>query len=319
MLKQGVFMEKELEQIENLKNSKNITKRVVSEALEEKLFTINEVLDHGFIRVVDYMGTDASIVQAARVSYGAGTKQTTDDKALINYLMRNDHTSPFEMCEIKLHVKLPIFVARQWIRHRTASVNEYSARYSILKNEFYLPKEENICEQSTFNKQGRGDSIDSNFAGRVIDMLKAESMQAYHNYQNMLNIDDENNVIDQNRPKIAREIARINLPLSMYTEWYWKIDLHNLLHFLRLRMNPHAQYEIREYANVIAEIVKSWVPFTYEAFMKYKINNMTLTNSSVNILKKIIKGEDVKFEDYDLSKGEWNELMKKFEINEKLI
>lgn len=308
-----------LEQIEKSKSNKHITKRAVSEEIEAILFDMHNVLDHGFVRVIDYMGNDSAIVQAARVSYGEGTKQISNDKGLINYLMRNRHTSPFEMCEIKLHVKLPIFVARQWIRHRTANVNEYSARYSILKGEFYIPTNETICEQSSDNKQGRGDQVNESFASRVIEMLRNDAMTAYHNYQNMLNIDDDNEIIDNNRPCVAREIARINLPLSTYTEFYWKIDLHNLLHFLKLRTDPHAQYEIREYAKVILDIVKKWVPYTYEAFMNYQINSINLRKECTDIIKKLLHNEEVNFEDSGLSKGEWNSLMDQFEIINKKI
>lgn len=308
-----------LDQIEKSKSNKHITKRAVSDEVEAILFDMHKVLDHGFIRVIDYMGNDAAIVQAARVSYGEGTKQISNDKGLINYLMRNGHTSPFEMCEIKLHVKLPIFVARQWIRHRTANVNEYSARYSILRGEFYIPTTETICEQSSDNKQGRGEKVDEQFALRVTEMIRNDAITAYHNYQNMLNINDDNEIIDNNRPCVAREIARINLPLSTYTEFYWKIDLHNLLHFLKLRTDPHAQYEIREYAKVMLEIVKKWVPYTYEAFVNYTLNSIKLRKESTEVIKKLLHNEDIKFEESGLSKGEWNSLMDQFEITNKKI
>ena len=311
--------QQQLDQIEEAKKISNTTKRAISEPLEQMLFEPINVLDHGFIRVIDYMGNDSSIVQAARVSYGAGTKQVNDDQSLINYLMRNDHTSPFEMCEIKLHVKLPIFVARQWIRHRTASVNEYSSRYSILKNEFYLPKLENICEQSQNNKQGRGNAIQEEFASRILEILKSDSIRAFNNYQLMLNVDIDNNPIDVSRPGVARELARIELPLNTYTEWYWKIDLHNLLHFLKLRSSDHAQFEIREYANVLLDILQKWVPATYNAFMKYKINSKTMSNTAVEVIRKLLKNEPVTFTESGLSKGEWNTLMTDLDLKEKLV
>lgn len=311
--------QQQLDQIEASKKVSNITKRAISEHLEQILFEPINVLDHGFIRVVDYMGNDSSIVQAARVSYGAGTKQVNDDQSLINYLMRNDHTSPFEMCEIKLHVKLPIFVARQWIRHRTANVNEYSSRYSILKNEFYLPKLENICEQSQNNKQGRGETIPEEFASRILEILRSDSIRAFNNYQLMLNVDVDNNPIDVSRPGVARELARIELPLNTYTEWYWKIDLHNLLHFLKLRSSDHAQFEIREYAKVLLDILQKWVPATYNAFMKYKINSKAVSNDAFQVIQKLLKNEPVTFNDSNLSKGEWNALMTDLDLKEKLI
>jgi len=311
--------QQQLDQIEEAKKTANITKRAVSPELEEVLFDPMPVLDHGFIRVVDYMGNDSAIVQAARVSYGAGTKQVNDDQSLINYLMRNDHTSPFEMCEIKLHVKLPIFVARQWIRHRTASVNEYSARYSILKNEFYLPKVENICEQSKNNKQGSGDAIEPEFAQRILDMLRTDSIRAFNNYQLMLNVDADNNPIDVSRPGVARELARIDLPLNSYTEWYWKIDLHNFLHFLRLRASSHAQFEIRQYAEVLLDILKKWVPATYNAFMRYKISSKTMSSAALKVIQKLVQGEKIEFQNSDLSKGEWNTLMKDLGLEDRLI
>ena len=233
------------------------TKRITCEALEEILYSHLPVLDKGFIRVIDYMGDDSAIVQAARVSYGKGTKQVSQDKALINYLVKHWHSSPLEMCEIKLHVKLPIFVARQWIRHRTANVNEYSARYSILDKEFYLPSPDVLSEQSATNNQGRAEtSIHPDDATRIISMLKEDALQCYDTYSTLLEDD-----------RVARELARMNLPVNFYTQWYRKTDLHNLLHFLMLRADSHAQYEIREYANVLLNVVKRWVPFTHEAFM----------------------------------------------------
>ena len=210
------------------------TRRPTAPGLEARLAEPIPVLDHGFIRVVDYMGDDAAIVQAARVSYGAGTKTARDDAGLIRYLMRHWHSTPFEMCEIKLHVKLPVFVARQWIRHRTANVNEYSARYSILDREFYIPAPEHLAAQSRVNNQGRGETLEGAEAARVLDMLRADADTAYDHYQAMLSQDGQQG--------LARELARMNLPANVYTQWYWKVDLHNLFHFLRLRADPHAQY-----------------------------------------------------------------------------
>lgn len=236
------------------------------------------LLDHGFVRVVDYMGDDAAIVQAARTSYGTGTKATQEDAGLIRYLMRHWHTTPFEMCEIKLHVKLPLFVARQWIRHRTASVNEYSARYSILDREFYIPEVSQIAKQSTSNKQGRGEGVDDLRAEEVRAILTFESNQAYDVYLNLL--DDE-----EDGYGLARELARMNLPTNIYTQWYWKVNLHNLFHFLRLRADPHAQYEIRVYANMICELVKQWVPEAYRAFEDYRLNAVNMSRMEMNELR----------------------------------
>ena len=250
--------EEQIEDIKNLRNNKKETGRAISEGMEENLFLIHKVLDHGFIRVIDYMGNDTSIVQAARVSYGEGTKKSRDDRSLIFYLMRHWHSTPFEMCEVKFHIKLPVFVARQWIRHRTANVNEYSARYSILDNEFYIPKFENLASQSNSNNQGRGEILKGSEADKVIQILKDDSLRNYQNYQEMLSQD--------NKKGLARELARMNLPTNIYTQWYWKIDLHNLFNFIRLRNDNHAQYEIRVYAEKIAKLVKSWVPVAFEAF-----------------------------------------------------
>src|SRR5690625_376821 len=220
------------------------------------------VLDHGFVRVVDYMGDDAAIVQAARVSYGEGTKTVRTDEGLIRYLMRNYHSTPFEMCEVKLHVKLPVFVARQWIRHRTANVNEISARYSVLDNEFYIP--DTIQAQSVTNKQGRGADIPG---GKVREMLSGDL--AYSKYDEMLKLG------------VSREIARMKLPSNVYTQWYWKTDLHNLFNFLYLRADDKAQLEIREYAYVISDIVSEWVPTAYKAFYDYKINTVRISKDKI--------------------------------------
>ena len=291
------------------KNNKEFsTKRATVKELEQVLFKPIKVLDHGFIRVIDYMGDDDAIVQAARVSYGKGTKTLNQDKGLINYLMRHNHTTPFEMCEIKLHIKLPIFIARQWIRHRTANVNEYSARYSILDKEFYLPNSENIALQSTTNKQGRNQVLEPHEAQRVLDILKENALRCYDNYMDLLNMKEETGEIDDpNKSGIARELARMNLSLNYYTQWYWKIDLSNLLHFLKLRSDIHSQYEIREYANLILDIVAKWVPYTYESFINYKKDAVTLSKRAVTILKDMLQGKEVTEENSGLSKREWNE------------
>ncbi|MDX2050417.1 MAG: FAD-dependent thymidylate synthase [Rickettsiaceae bacterium] len=291
-------------------DSTEITKRIVSKELEDILYKPIKVLDHGFIRVIDYMGTDSSIVQAARVSYGKGTKKTNQDKGLINYLMRHRHTTPFEMCEIKLHVKLPIFIARQWVRHRSASINEYSARYSVMGSDFYLPRETDLAPQSKVNKQGRESaSIPTKDAERVLAILREDAERCYSHYVTLMNEDEHGNVIDPSCTGITRELARMNLTLNHYTEWYWKIDLHNLLHFLSLRADSHAQFEIREYAYKILEIVQKWVPYTYEAFLEYRKEGALFSRTGLSIIKKMIKGEKVTSESSGLSAREWQELM----------
>jgi len=277
------------------------TRRAVSPGMEEHLYTAYPVLDHGFVRVIDYMGDDAAICQAARVSYGKGTKSVQNDEGLIRYLMRHWHSTPFEMCEIKLHVKLPVFVARQWIRHRTANVNEYSARYSILDREFYIPAPEHIAAQSTINNQGRGETLTGDEAARVLEILKADSARAYDNYEAMIS--------DDGQQGLARELARMNLPANIYTQWYWKVDLHNLLHFLRLRADSHAQYEIRVYADEICKIVADWVPYAYAAFEDYRMGGATLSKTSLDVMRRMIKGEEVTKENSGMSKGEWREFM----------
>jgi len=277
------------------------TLRAVSDGMEAHLYTAYPVLDHGFVRVIDYMGDDAAICQAARVSYGKGTKSVQNDEGLIRYLMRHWHSTPFEMCEIKLHVKLPVFVARQWIRHRTANVNEYSARYSILDREFYIPAPEHIAAQSVVNNQGRGETLTGDEAARVLEILKADSARAYDNYESMISQDGQQG--------LARELARMNLPANIYTQWYWKVDLHNLLHFLRLRADAHAQYEIRVYADEICKIVADWVPFAYAAFEDYRMGGATLSKTALDVMRRMIKGEEVTQENSGMSKGEWREFM----------
>ncbi len=305
----------QLEEIEALRSEISETARVTAPELEAVLYKPIEVLDHGFIRVIDYMGDDSSIVQSARVSYGKGTKKISNDKGLIKYLMRHRHSTPFEMCEIKFHIKLPIFIARQWIRHRTANVNEYSARYSILDKEFYIPSAENLAAQSAINNQGRGDALTDDEASNVIQILKKDAEQTYSNYETLLNESSEGNIIDESKSGIARELARMNLTLNTYTQWYWKIDLNNLLHFLALRADDHAQYEIRVYADAMLDIVKKWVPLTYEAFEDYRIGGTELSAKEVNLMRKLLKGEKVSFEEEGLSKREWSELQRKFEIS----
>ena len=265
--------------------------RASSPFLDGILGLPHKVLDHGFVRVIDYMGDDAAVVQAARVSYGAGTKTVSDDRGLIRYLMRKQHTSPLEMGEIKLHVKLPIFVARQWIRHRTANVNELSARYSILASEFYIPELERIAGQSLTNKQGSGGVLDKVNADIVRQGLILNSEDACQLYDLLLNDDGEGNKQDDSRPQVARETARLALTLNTYTEWYWKIDLHNLLHFLRLRKDGHAQSEIRDYADVIFEMVKGWVPLCAEAFEDYRLNAVILSKQERDAVALLLQGK----------------------------
>lgn len=298
------------EEIKRLKLESKKTYRATVDAIEDILYQPIKVLDSGFIRVIDYMGDDAAIVQAARVSYGKGTKQVNQDRGLIRYLMRHWHTTPFEMCEIKLHVKLPIFIARQWIRHRTANVNEYSARYSILDKEFYIPAPENLASQSDSNRQGRGGVLEGDEAARVLEILKNDSERSYENYLEMLNLHEETGEPkDVEKKGLTRELARMNLNLNYYTQWYWKIDLHNLMHFLRLRADNHAQFEIRAYADAILEVVKKWVPQTYEAFMDYRMDAVQLSAQMKAIVTRMIKGEAVTQENSGLTMREWDELM----------
>ena len=285
--------------IDVLRSEQNHTFRAVSLGMENHLYKVYPVLDHGFVRVVDYMGDDAAICQAARVSYGRGTKSVQNDEGLIRYLMRHWHSTPFEMCEIKLHVKLPVFVARQWIRHRTANVNEYSARYSILDREFYIPEPEALAAQSVINNQGRGEVLTGEEAEKVLRLLKNDSSQAYDHYEQMISQEDQKG--------LARELARMNLPANIYTQWYWKVDLHNLLHFLRLRADSHAQFEIRVYADEICKLVSDWVPFAYAAFEDYRLGGATLSSKALDCIKRMIKGEQVTKETSGMSAGEWRE------------
>ena len=309
----------QLDEITNQQSQSNQTKRVTSPELEKILYEAIPALDHGFVRVIDYMGDDSSIVQSARVSYGKGTKQVSTDKGLIKYLMRHWHSTPFEMCEIKYHVKLPIFIARQWIRHRTANVNEYSARYSILDKEFYLPAQEHLAAQSKSNRQGRGEVLEGEQAKKVLDLLKNDAERTYENYEMMLNERYDGSIINENGVGLARELARMNLTLNTYTQWYWKTDLLNLMNFLRLRADHHAQYEIRTYADAMLDTLKRWVPITYDAFMDYRVGGTEVSDKGKKVIQKLIKGDKVSMEESGLSKREWNELMEAFNLKDKLI
>jgi thymidylate synthase (FAD) len=293
------------------REARHETRRPTAPALEEVLYQVLPVLDHGFVRVVDYMGDDAAIVQAARVSYGRGTKRVNEDRGLIRYLMRHHHTTPFEMCELKLHCKLPIFVARQWIRHRTANVNEYSGRYSILDREFYLPPADALCVQSTGNRQGRGASLEAERAAAVLQLLRDDATRCYDHYQELLNEDEAGRTLRPGEPSLARELARINLTLGFYTQWYWKIDLHNLLHFLLLRGDAHAQEEIRVYAQAISEVAQRWVPLAWEAFVDYRLEAMTLSRAEGEAVRAMLAGERPDLAALGLSKREQDELRAK--------
>ena len=295
-------------EIEDLREQSAPTRRAVAPALEEILYEALPVLDRGFIRVIDYMGDDGAIVQAARVSYGRGTRQVSSDRGLINYLMRMRHTSPFEMCEIKLHVKLPIFVARQWIRHRTASVNEYSARYSVLDDEFYQPAPEHLAAQSAANRQGRAEALEGPAAGAALEAIAANAEEAYARYLDLLNEGEDGQPLDPDRPGLARELARMVLPLNAYTQWYWKTDLHNLLHFVALRADPHAQYEIRAYAEVLLDVVRRWAPLTHAAFVDYRLEAAELSATALAVLRRMLRGETVEQAGSGLGAREWREL-----------
>ena len=296
-------------EIDSARAQASQTRRVTVPGLEEILYQALPALDHGFVRVIDYMGDDAAIVQAARVSYGRGTKKVREDAGLIRYLMRHRHTTPFEMCEIKYHVKLPVFVARQWIRHRTANVNEYSARYSILDREFYIPAPQHLAAQSTVNRQGRGDVLEGAEAERVLALLRDDAERNYDHYVEMLNERDDGTVVDEGKSGLARELARMNLTLNVYTQWYWKTDLHNLFHFLSLRADAHAQYEIRAYADVMLETVKRWVPAACEAFMDYRMGGFALSAKALEAVKKMLAGETITADSVGMSAREWRELM----------
>jgi thymidylate synthase (FAD) len=330
-----------------------VTSRLSVPALDEIIGKPFPALDHGFVRVIDYMGGDDAIVQAARVSYGKGTKKTSQDKGLIRYLLRHRHTTPFEMCEIRFHIKLPIFVARQWIRHRTANVNEYSARYSILDKEFYVPdrsylegvvSQERVekrakkseangqeslldlvtlmpslgatAEQSATNRQGRGQVVSESEAAEALKSIEKLSASAYSTYLKLLNEDNEGNRVDAERSGLARELARIVLPTNFYTQWYWKIDLHNLLHFISLRAEQHAQYEIRVYAEILGDIVNRWVPNAWQAFLDYRRDAVQLSAQELALIKRMLKGESPSKDQSGLSAREWKEFCHKFDLVE---
>ena len=296
----------QLAEIDALRANPQPTLRATAPGMEKHLYKAIDVLDHGFVRVIDYMGDDSAICQAARVSYGKGTKSVQNDEGLIRYLMRHWHSTPFEMCEIKLHVKLPVFVARQWIRHRTANVNEYSARYSILDREFYIPEPSQLAAQSVINNQGRGEALTGDEAARVLEILKGDAARTYDHYAEMIGEVDANGDAKQG---LARELARMNLPANIYTQWYWKVDLHNLFHFLRLRADAHAQYEIRVYADAICQVVADWVPAAYGAFEDYRMGGANLSGKALECVRKMLKGEEVTQETSGMSKGEWREFM----------
>lgn len=302
-------------QIDKARSLQEVTRRPVSLPLEELLHEVIPVLDHGFIRVVDYMGDDSSVVQAARVSYGRGTRHRNEDRGLINYLMQHHHTTPFEMAEIKFHVKLPIFVARQWIRHRTANVNEYSARYSVLEREFYIPERQHLSAQSSTNRQGRDVPLKGDEAARVLRLLRSDAENAYAHYLDFMNEDSEGNVLHSDRIGLSRELARMNLSVNFYTQWYWKVDLHNLLRFLQLRSDAHAQYEIRAYANAIIKILEHWVPLTAQAFREYQLNAVHLSASAVQVIRDRLAGRRVDLESSGLTRREWNYLADTFHLS----
>ncbi len=296
-------------EIAALRAQESSTRRATVPALEAMLYEAAPVLDHGFVRVIDYMGDDAAVVQAARVSYGRGTRRVSEDAGLIRYLMRHRHSTPFEMCEIKYHVKLPIFVARQWIRHRTANVNEYSARYSILDREFYIPSPDHLAAQSSANRQGRGDVLEGDEAARVLHLLRSDAEQTYAHYVDMLNEGTEAAPADPTRQGLARELARMNLTLNTYTQWYWKIDLHNLLHFLALRVDAHAQYEIRVYAEAMLRSVEAWVPQCFEAFRDYRLGAVTFSAPMLAAVKRMLAGEAVTLSNSGMGKRDWTEFL----------
>ena len=310
----ATLTEAERLEISEARAQQGTTRRTISSGLEDVLHDVFPVLDHGFVRVVDYMGDDSSVVQAARVSYGRGTRRVHQDQGLINYLLRHRHTTPFEMAEIKLHVKLPIFVARQWIRHRTASVNEYSARYSILDREFYVPDSEHLAAQSPHNRQGRETLLEGEEASFVLRLLREDAELSYEHYLSLLNQSESGSQLDPGRLGLARELARMNLSVNFYTQWYWKVDLHNFMKFLHLRSDSHAQYEIRAYAAVLIDILDKWVPVTAQAFREYSIGGTNLSARAVAVLQRRLTGRSVRFEETGLSKREWQELCDTFDI-----
>jgi thymidylate synthase (FAD) len=258
--------------------------RMVVEAAEALLDQEIRVLDKGFVRLVDYMGGDQRIVQSARVSYGEGTKTYRQDRGLIHYLIRNDHTSPFEQVQLTFHTKMPIFIARQWVRHRTARLNEISGRYSVMKDEFYVPEPEDVCAQSSDNKQGSGEPLPFEEATAIIKQFEEDQKLLYARYESLLEKD------------LARELARINLPLSLYTEWYWQIDLHNLFHFIHLRGDAHAQKQIRVFADALATCAKAVAPLAYEAFEEHKRDAIKFSRSECLAIKAMLAGQECQLE-----------------------
>ncbi|KKU10138.1 MAG: Thymidylate synthase ThyX [Candidatus Woesebacteria bacterium GW2011_GWB1_45_5] len=299
------------------------TKRTVSPGAEKWLGIPIEVLDKGFVYLVDYMGDDAAIEQAARTSYGRGTRSVNQMEGLIRYLRRHRHTTPFEMGEMKFHARMPISVARQWVRHRTASLNEYSARYSIVPDDFYVPSEDVISVQSTNNRQGRGESVDPGYAKDVIKIWEENGIRSYEEYKFLINDDGTGKPIDPGRPQIARELARNVLPVDYYTEWYWKTDLHNLFHFLGLRMDTHAQWEIRQYADTMAKIVDDAFPLSWKAFEDYELFAVNLSLPEQKILSNLVEGRELNFSKAEIlsaatstgltNKRETQEVLEKFE------
>lgn len=308
MLRSTRLTSDQQQDIQALQEGNYTTRRATVPALEEILYQALPVLDHGFVRIIDYMGDDNAIVQAARVSYGKGTKKVSEDKGLIHYLMRHRHSTPFEMCEIKFHVKMPLFVARQWLRHRTANVNEYSARYSILDREFYIPEGAEIATQATNNRQGRGAVLNPVQQEEVMALLKRDAQQCYETYTYLLNQDETGHILDETRDCLARELARMNLTLNYYTQFYWKIDLHNFMHFLSLRADGHAQYEIRVYAELMVDLLQRWVPLTYGAFIENRLKGVSFSASALEVIKKWLNQETVERKDTSLSLREWEEL-----------
>lgn len=287
--------ERSYEILPEIESNISKTKRPVSAGAEKWLGVPIKCLDHGFVYLVDYSGNDLSIEEAARVSYGGGTRKQSETEGLIRYLRRHDHTTPFEMVDLKFHARHPILVARQWVRHRTASINELSARYSILKEEFYIPEPEVLAVQSKSNKQGRGEKLNSEDAGLVRVHLSEQSSSQYDSYEWLLNDNGQGNQVDPDRPMVARELARMPLGTNFYTEWYWKVNLHNFMHFSKLRVDPHAQYEIRVYAEAMAHIVKESYPLAWKAFEDYELYAQKFTEPELRILSTLLEGKRIKF------------------------
>jgi thymidylate synthase (FAD) len=309
--------DEQLDQIKESRETQTVTRRVSSLGLEEILHDFIPILDHGFIRVTDYAGAESTITNAARVSYGTGTKSIKSDAGLLRYLLRHHHTTPFEQCQITLHCKLPIFVARQWIRHRMARVNEYSARYSILDKEFYIPDAENIQPQSIENKQGRSGELTYKQETDVQDILIEHSDEAYNIYQLLLAEDEVDGIYskdlqDPSFPGIARESARMVLPVNYYTQWYWTTDLHNLMKFLKLRADPHAQFEIRQYADVIQGILGKWMPSVHDAFVDYWQDAVTLSGPQQRLLSKILDSELIRMRISNMENNDPNMSVREF-------